>query len=211
MTEIKKLKIIEVNDSNTNFISEKGVLLSKDKNELICYPRGKEDKEYEVNNNVKKIGKNAFKESNIEKIILPDTITDIEEEAFYGCKKLKEIGISKNLTRIRKRVFYNCTGLKEVTIPKLVVEIEDEAFYNCCNLNILQFEENSKIKKIGNKAFNNCKNIEVVNIPEGTEQINASFRYCKKIMNINIPSTLLNLPTYTFDFRRRYSTNYNSQ
>ncbi|MBR2892524.1 MAG: leucine-rich repeat domain-containing protein, partial [Clostridia bacterium] len=59
---------------------------------------------------VKSIGKAAFRDSGITKITLPSTLTDIEENAFQYCKKLKTIVLSEknpSLTLDESGVLYN--------------------------------------------------------------------------------------------------------
>ena len=58
------------------------------------------------------IAKYCFKNSNIESVTLPDKRLSIEDEAFYGCKNLKNINLSK-VTYIGPYAFANCTSLTD--------------------------------------------------------------------------------------------------
>ena len=51
---------IDVASGNKNYSSVDGVLFSKDKKTLVCYPPGKAAKSYEIPRGVTSIGKNAF-------------------------------------------------------------------------------------------------------------------------------------------------------
>ena len=51
---------ITVNSANTRYCSLSGILFSKDKTELICYPANKADKNYLLSTNVKTISDFAF-------------------------------------------------------------------------------------------------------------------------------------------------------
>ncbi len=65
---------------------------------------------------------------NIEKIVIPDTVTEIGENYFKGFSSLKEINISQNLEQIKSNVFAN-TGLEgRIEIPSSVKTIESGAF-----------------------------------------------------------------------------------
>ena len=56
--------------------------------------------------------------SNLEEITLPDTITEIGEQAFTHCRKLKSITIPVNVTYM-VRVFWGCVLLQEIyALPK---------------------------------------------------------------------------------------------
>ena len=55
-----KLEAIIVSEANPNYSSDDGVLFSKDKSILICYPAGKINNSYEIPNTVKTISQTAF-------------------------------------------------------------------------------------------------------------------------------------------------------
>jgi len=67
----KGLTAINVDANNTNYSSEQGVLYNKNKTTLIKYPSGKTD--------------NTF--------TIPNSVTTIGNQAFYGCRSLKSITI----------------------------------------------------------------------------------------------------------------------
>jgi len=48
-------------------------------------------------------------------VILPDTVTTIDNQAFYGCLRLTSITIPAGVTKIDNSAFTNCTGLTSVT------------------------------------------------------------------------------------------------
>lgn len=56
----EKLTAITVSLENENYSSLDGVLFTKDKSELICYPSGKTNSAYTIRSSVKKIHKMAF-------------------------------------------------------------------------------------------------------------------------------------------------------
>ena len=64
-------------------------------------------------------------------IQIPNSITSIEDEAFYNCKSLKNINIPNSVTSIGYCAFYNCTGLTNIIIPNSLTSIGYCAFYNC--------------------------------------------------------------------------------
>ena len=67
--------------------------------------------------------------SSLEKIAIPDTITDIGMRAFYNCKKLTYVKMSKNLVNLGERAFYNCTGLKNIYLPLTLEKIGKRCFF----------------------------------------------------------------------------------
>lgn len=80
------------------------------------------------------------------------TVTEIEEEACEGYKKLKTVKIPDTVTVIGKEAFENCKSLKSVTIGKGLITIGEKAFYRDKKLNSIKITS-KKIKKVGNKAF----------------------------------------------------------
>ena len=89
--------------------------------------------EYEISNG-EVIITNCDK--NVTEVVIPSEIegypvTAIGEYAFYNCKKLKSVYISKVVKNIYRRAFYNCSNLKSVTIPRSVHYIAPFAFAWC--------------------------------------------------------------------------------
>lgn len=198
LTGMQNLKNIEVDSTNSNYIQKDGVLFDKSGKKIVYYPIGRTNERYEIDSNVTEISSKAFANSKITQIDLPSNLVEIGDSAFYNCSNLENITIPKNVTQIGSYAFYNCSNLESITIPKSVTKIGSYAFYNCESMNELIFEENSKIEQIGNEAFSNCSNIEEVNIPEGPTSIDG-FSGEIELRIINIPSTVSNIPAYSFN------------
>ena len=69
--------------------------------------------------------------SNLKKINIPESVTDIPSATFRNCSSLENIILPQKLTSIRWRAFYNCTSLKKLTIPSSVTYISDATFNEC--------------------------------------------------------------------------------
>ena len=63
------------------------------------------------------IGYNAFRNCNLESIIIPNTIKSIDDEAFRGCKSLKTIIIPDQIEYIGNKAFMECHSLTKVSLP----------------------------------------------------------------------------------------------
>ena len=59
---------------------------------------------------------------------VPSVCGDIEDSAFEGCVKLRNVGLKDGVTKIGKRAFANCKNLKSLTIPRTVISIAPDAF-----------------------------------------------------------------------------------
>ena len=134
------LRSIDVDPENPNYSSVDGVLFNKDKTELICYPAGKTNSSYVVPDSVTLINKNAFYGcTQLTNVTINDRVTTIEENTFYGCIGLTSILIPDNITTIKRQAFYGCTNLKELTIGKNVITIDYNAFYECEGLKTINW------------------------------------------------------------------------
>ena len=57
---------------------------------------------------------NSFAPAGITEYAIPDSVTEIGDDAFYGCTSLASITIPDSVTSIGNLAFYNCTSLKTV-------------------------------------------------------------------------------------------------
>ena len=70
----------------------------------------------------------------LEKVQLPETIVEIDDNVFYYDKNLVNLILPKNLESIGFAAFYNCYGLKNFQLPDTVTLIEGSAFVGCKSL-----------------------------------------------------------------------------
>ena len=133
-----KLRSIEIDESNPNYLSEEGVLFSFNKDTLLCYPSGKEG-DY----------------------VIPEIVTDIDG-AFEGCANLTSILIPSSITRIGDNTFSGCSSLTSVVIPNTVTIIGFYAFQNCSSLSSIII--GSSVGNIGNSAFALCANLSYITV-----------------------------------------------
>lgn len=150
------------------------------------------------------IAKYCFKNSNIESVTLPDKRLSIEDEAFYGCKNLKNINLSK-VTYIGPYAFANCTSLTDKADFSSVERVDETGLaYTyfktinlpvCTNIGQLAFEgskaENiifGKLERTSNAAFYNCSNLKKLYIPKVKSFSSNNTRSCNSIELIFAPS-----------------------
>ena len=70
----------------------------------------------------------------MEEIILPDTLVELDEEAFAGNEYLEVITFGKNLRKVGNDAFTGCDNLKQVVLPDTVTDIGSGAFSDCVRL-----------------------------------------------------------------------------
>ena len=71
---------------------------------------------------------------------IPNTVTEIGQNAFYYCNKMTSINIPDSVTTIGAKAFYSCSSLKEITIPQSVTSIGADAFIYCENLTAINIK-----------------------------------------------------------------------
>ena len=71
---MNKLKEINVNKNNPKYSSEDGILYNKDKTTLIRVPKGRN-----------------------KDVTIPETVTKIEEDAFYYCEQITKVEMSNKV------------------------------------------------------------------------------------------------------------------
>ena len=99
---------------------------------------------------------------------IPDSVSDIENSAFYGIGSLTQIIIPNSVKRIGRDAFRGCWSLKTIEIPKSVNIIEDAAFYGCEKLaEVVVLNSDLHIDKW---AFKFCNNKLIIRIPFGTKE-----------------------------------------
>ncbi|WP_418409117.1 leucine-rich repeat protein [Alistipes ihumii] len=134
--------------------------------------------------NISKLPARAFyRSSNVERVVLPKSLTEIGEYVFAE-SQLKEIHLYDNLTTIGESAFAGCIRLANITIPANVITIGASAFANCEALFSVVFEPNCTLTAIGNSAFKNTS-IQAIAIPAQVAQIGASaFADCEALSSV---------------------------
>lgn len=169
---------------------------------------------------VEKIGERAFAESSIERIRIPDGVTDIGTGAFYNCVdlvsadvsdgvteitdylfwrclKLEQVDIPAGVTRIGEHAFSACIALPEIEIPNGVTEIGEYAFSECAALTRVTVP--GSVKSIGQMAFYSCLDLETVVLKDGVESIaNNAFFYCPYLTRVEIPASVTSIGMSAF-------------
>ncbi|BFU20678.1 leucine rich repeat protein, BspA family protein [Entamoeba histolytica HM-1:IMSS-B] len=113
------------------------------------------------------IGRSAFKYIMPSQLILPNSITRIESNAFYQCTLLTSIIFSTSLKVIESRAFMGCSHLKSISLPASIQFIGDEAFNNCYELTSIVVEG---FPCIGYHAFSHCNELQNIIIPPFSNQ-----------------------------------------
>ena len=83
--------------------------------------------------------------------VIPNSVTNIGNHAFYGCIGLTSASIPNSVTSIGGYAFSGCTGLTSVLIPNSVTSIGYYAFSGCTGLTSVSIP--NSVTSIGDDAF----------------------------------------------------------
>ena len=161
--------------------------------------------------NLSTIRKEAFSGcSNLRTVSFPSAFSQMEDSAFYGCKRLGKVEFEKNnqVQRLPNRVFSECKELSALIMSDSLEEIGREAFYKCGELKTLHLPEHLKriaarafyasgltelelpgeLSDIGEGAFLKCKALEYVRVPETVKTIGKwAFHGCSRLKVLEVP------------------------
>ena len=218
------LTSITVDEENPYFMVDDGVLYSKDKRELLYCPKNFSGI-YRVAEEVKRIGKSAFRNCNqLTEIVLPEGLEVIGDMALYGCTQLKQISLPKsvsqigayaykgcplqgtldlmNIKDIGEGAFEGCTGLTSVVLPENLLRIEASLFQGCTGLTVVNIPQ--CVTAIGTSAFASCSRLQSVAIPDEVERIeDYAFKGCSNMKHLAIGNSVKKIGVEAFGECRR--------
>ena len=105
--------------------------------------------------------------TNLKEVVIPESVTTIENHAFFGCASLEKINLPAGLTEISQSLLGGCTVLSEITIPDGVTAIGDSAFQKCASLTEIVLPQG--LRRIDGEAFFGCTGLSYIDIPDGLE------------------------------------------
>ena len=96
--------------------------------------------------------------------VIPNTVTSIGNDAFFGRIGLTSIDIPNSVTSIGTAVFMQCPDLTHVTFPDSITRIADQMCYECGSLESITIP--SLVTEIGSGAFRRCSAMtKVISLP----------------------------------------------
>lgn len=192
------LMSIEVAADNMNYCSLDGVLFDKNRKTLIQYPGGKQGA-YSIPNSVTDIEDAAFwRCKGLTAITIPNSVTNIGTSVFRECTSLTTVSIPNSVTSINIGTFDSCSGLKSVTIPNSVTSIEQGAFWGCDALMSITIP--NSVIRIGPDAFWGCVSLTSLNIPNSVKSIGSSaFSNCIGLTSVILGNSITYIGDGAFD------------
>jgi hypothetical protein len=138
-------------------------------------------------------------------VAIPNFVTAIGGDAFFGCQSLTNVTMGSNVTSIGPNSFYDCTNLAGVTIGNGVTNIGGSAFSMCYSLNSVAL--GNSVSSIGGQAFGWCLSLADVTLPDGVTNLgDYAFAECYGLTNIIIDNGITSIGEGTFQFCGRLTS-----
>lgn len=114
--------------------------------------------------NVTIIGHSVFNGKNVEEVVMPDSITEVQDYAFSGNKGLKSATLSKNLKVLGINAFFNCKALTSIELPATLKEMGSYAFC-ATGLTSVVIPESQTLSSLPQFCFFQCASLKEITIP----------------------------------------------
>ena len=148
------LTAFTVAGDNPNYATIDGVLVNKEKTELIQVPGGRTGS-YEIPACIQTIFRYTFTDCHkLTEVIFPDHLTELPEAVLYGLESLTAVKLPASLIEIPTAAFYNCTKLASIEIPNGVTAIGFDAFCGCASLKTVVIP--ASVESLDTQAFADC-------------------------------------------------------
>ena len=158
--------------------------------------------------------KKYIEEEGVTRVVVPDGVTEIDDEAFAGCvheeesimpwggriksvhydgcEHLTEVVLPEGLEYIGVDAFMNCGDLTKINIPDSVKIIERSAFEGCCSLRELHLP--SGLDGIDDNTFFGCESLEELVLPDPIEYVGPNaLDYCDGLKRITLGKSFADL------------------
>ena len=130
-------------------------------------------------------------------IIIPNSVINIDNGAFFDCSHLSNVVIPKSVTSVNDFTFSGCTSLTNIIIPNSVVSIGEEAFWGCTSLTNIIIP--NSVVSIGERAFSGCTSLTNIVIPNSVVSIGEeAFSGCTSLTNIIISNSVVSIGEEAF-------------
>ena len=120
----------------------------------------------------------------VTELVIPDSITAIDNNAFQNCTGLTSVTIGNGVTSIGSSAFSGCTGLTSITIPNNVISIGERAFQNCTGLTEVTISNG--VSSIPSYCFYGCTGLTSITIPNSVTSIGSYAFNSSKFSNIYV-------------------------
>lgn len=160
-----------------------------------CY--GREVKYVVIPSSVTTINDHAFAHTkSLKMVVMSDNVLILKDGCFYQ-SSIKSINLSAKLQTIEKTCFESCVNLEEIHMPNTLTSLGINTFLNS---GLKRVTISSGLKAIASQCFKNTK-LENIVIPSGVTSIDDSaFATCYELKSVSLPNTLTTIASNAFKF-----------
>lgn len=151
-----------------------------------------------TNYTVTKIATWAFYDARntLTEVTLPNTVDEIEYQAFFNCSNLTKVIIPEGVRKIGQAAFYGCSQLTSITIPSTITNM-DTAFSG--NTALSHVTLTNGISNISNMAFKGCTGLAEIKVPISVEQIcPGAFNGCTNLKRVLLEKNIKTINVNAF-------------
>ena len=165
------------------------------------------------NHTVVAIGDGSFKgNALLTTVVIPDSVTKIEQSAFQSCINLESVRLSEKIDYMGGYAFGYCNNLREVVIPKSLRSVGEmtshtEGFYVpyggpfalCGSLRHVTIEDG--LTSIPDYLFYKCTGLVDIQIPDTVTQIGQSaFQQCSNLKSVHMSKNVEYIGGFAFGY-----------
>ncbi len=162
------------------------------------------------------IGSYAFEDSTITSVVIPDSVTHLNDYAFAWSRYIKTITVGNGVTTINYGAFSYCSRLTRINIGRNAIDISPYAFMSCSDLTEVNVDAANPAYRSDNGVLYNKSMTYLIyypggkpgayTVPEGvTALYGSAFDFCDTITAITLPSTLKGIPEQSFTNCERFA------
>lgn len=179
----------------------------------------------EIGADVTRIPRGMFAFTALTSVVIPATVTTIDQYAFYNCESLTSVTLNEGLTTLGIGAFQNCAIGGTLTIPSTLTSFGANAFaanmqnqislvYNVPDLqistmsvstglfataNVASVQFGANVVAIPAMMFNGNTTLTAIVLPDTITKIGErAFMGCTNLESINIPDGVTEIPYATF-------------
>ena len=190
---------IAVAPESEYFVVRDDILYSKDLSVLVHYPASKEEQEFTIPEEVRKIAGLAFASNYfLMEVMLGDHLEEVGSYAFARCSSLSFMSLPAQTTRLGASPFHDCTMLLEIEVDPSnpCYSSIDGVLYNKEQTQLIQYPAGlyddfykvpDTVREIAENACYDAQDLEVLKIPAGVRKIgDMAFAFCDQLRDVEI-------------------------